>query len=105
MDNESTKSIITGAIAGALIGAGAALLFSTPQGDKIRTRVAELTDLVVENAPMLNERGHVLAEKGQEVVGMVKESLDGVKDLKDEAQSATKEVKGEIQGFKDSHNN
>ncbi|WP_017811055.1 MULTISPECIES: YtxH domain-containing protein [Paenibacillus] len=104
MNTETTKTLAIGAVTGALVGAGVAVLVAPQQGAKARAKLAEVTELVREKGPMINEKGHEIAEKGQEVVGVIKESLSTAKDFKTEAQSAVGDVKSEIQGFKQSHN-
>jgi gas vesicle protein len=100
MDTETKKTIAIGAVSGALIGAGLAALFAPQQGQMARSKLSSMADMVKEKGSMINEKGHELAEKSQEVAEVIIESLGVIKELKNEAQTATKDIKSEIQSFK-----
>lgn len=99
MDSQTTKTIAIGAVTGALVGAGVAVLVAPQQGQKVREKLAEVSELVKEKGPLINEKGHEIAEKGQEVVGAIKESLHTAQDFKSEAGAAISEVKSEVKDF------
>ncbi|GEM_PF-5307229 len=97
MDKSFVTTAAIGAAAGALIGAGAAVIVATQKGEQIRHTVTDAVEALRENGPAINERGHALVEKSQEVTGVVKETLGAVKELKEETVSAAHGVKSDMQ--------
>ncbi|MDO3408140.1 YtxH domain-containing protein [Saccharibacillus sp. CPCC 101409] len=97
MDKSFISTAAIGAAAGALIGAGAAALISTQRGEQIRHTVLDAVDALRETGPQVNEKVHALAEKSQDVTGVVKETLGAVKELKDETASVARDVKSNVQ--------
>jgi len=100
MDSQTKKTIAVGALTGAVVGAGLAVLTAPQQGPKVRAKLADVADKVKEKGTLLNERGLELAEKSQEVAEVIKESLGVIKELKTEATTATQDIKSEIQSLK-----
>ncbi len=97
MDKSFVTTAAIGAAAGALIGAGAAVIVATQRGEQIRHTVLDAVESLRASGPTINERGHALVEKSQEVTGVVKETLGAVKELKEETVSAAKDVKSDVQ--------
>lgn len=97
MDKSFITTAAIGAAAGALIGAGAAVIVATERGERIRYQAMDAIEALRANGPAINERGHALVEKSQEVTGVVKETLGAVKELKEESVSAARDVKSDVQ--------
>ncbi|WP_172253932.1 YtxH domain-containing protein [Saccharibacillus deserti] len=97
MDKSFVTTAAIGAAAGALIGAGAAVIVATQKGEQIRSTVLDAAEALREAGPQMNEKGHALAEKSQEVTGVVKETLGAVKELKEDTVSAARDVKSNVQ--------
>ncbi|GGN97651.1 hypothetical protein [Saccharibacillus kuerlensis] len=97
MDKSFVTTAAIGAAAGALIGAGAAVIVGTQKGEQIRSTVLDATEALREVGPQVNEKGHALTEKSQEVTGIVKETLSATKELKEDAVSAARDVKSGVQ--------
>ncbi len=97
MDKSFVTTAAIGAAAGALIGAGAAVVVATQRGEQLRHNVMDAVEALRANGPAINERGHALVEKSQEVTGVVKETLGAVKELKEETVSAAHDVKSDMQ--------
>ncbi|MCQ4086411.1 YtxH domain-containing protein [Saccharibacillus sp. JS10] len=97
MDKSFVSTAVIGAAAGALIGAGTAVLVSTQKGEQIRLTVMDAVESLRASGPTINEHGHALVEKSQEVTGVVKETLGAVKELKEDTVSAARDVKSDVQ--------
>ena len=100
MDTNTKKTMVVGSVAGAIIGAGLAYLFAPQQGPKVRAKLSDVAELVKEKGALMNEKGHELVEKSQEVAEVIKESIGVIKELKQEAQTATQDIKSEVQSFR-----
>ncbi|CAM3642552.1 MULTISPECIES: YtxH domain-containing protein [Saccharibacillus] len=98
--NSENNAIIVGAVAGALIGAGLAVLVAAQEGASLKDKFMNTVNLLKEQGAVLNERSQELKEKGQEVKGILQESVDVVREFKDEATSAASDIKSEVKSFK-----
>ncbi|MDO7908654.1 YtxH domain-containing protein [Paenibacillus sp. JX-17] len=102
MDTQSRNSLIYGAVAGAIIGGAVGILLSPQQRPKVMAKIEDTADFIKEAGNVLNEQGMMLADKSQEVAGVIKDSISVAKDIKDETQTAAQGVKSEISNFKQS---
>lgn len=100
MDAGTKKALAVGAVAGAVVGACVAVLVAPQPGLKVRAKLSDVADMVKEKGSLMNEKGHELVEKSQEVAEVIKESLGVIKELKEEAQTATQDIKHEVQSLR-----
>ncbi len=100
MDQEKTQ-FVYGIIAGALIGAAAAALFTPKSGRDIRADLLYGAEMIKEKGPEWNEKGHEVTEKGREVVAVVKESIGVAREWKEQVEAAAEDVKQELAEFKE----
>ncbi|GGO03759.1 YtxH domain-containing protein [Saccharibacillus kuerlensis] len=100
MADTEKSTIIIGAVAGALIGAGLAVLVAAQEGASLREKFMNTVDLLKDQGQTLRERSGDLQEKGQEIKGLLQESAEVAREFKEEATSAASEIKSEVQGFK-----
>ncbi|MDO3411903.1 YtxH domain-containing protein [Saccharibacillus sp. CPCC 101409] len=97
---ETKGTIIVGAVAGALIGAGLAVLVAAQEGSSLKEKFMNTVNLLKEQGTLISERSGELKEKGQEIKGVLQESMEVVQEFKEEAKSAASEIKSEVQGFR-----
>ncbi|OWR31433.1 hypothetical protein CDO73_06795 [Saccharibacillus sp. O23] len=100
MPDTEKNAIIVGAVAGALIGAGLAVLVAAQEGASLRDKFMNTVNLLKDQGQMIKERSGELQEKSQEIKGLLAESMDVVKEFKEEATSAASDIKSEVQGFR-----
>ncbi|WP_411345899.1 YtxH domain-containing protein [Paenibacillus sp. WLX1005] len=100
MDQQKTQ-FIYGLLTGALIGAGAAILYTPKSGRDIRADLLYGAEIIKEKGPEWNQKGHEVTEKGLEVVAVVKESLGVAREWKEQVEAATEDVKHELAEFKE----
>ncbi len=100
MDQQKTQ-FVYGLIAGALIGAGAAALFTPKSGRDMRSDLLYGAEMIREKGPEWNEKGHEVTEKGREVVAVVKESIGVAREWKEQVEAAAEDVKHELAEFKE----
>lgn len=98
--NSENNAIIVGAVAGALIGAGLAVLVAAQEGATLRDKFMNTVDLLKNQGQRLKEQSGELQAKGEEIKGLIAESVDVVKEFKEEATSAASDIKQEVQGFR-----
>ncbi|MEW4369009.1 YtxH domain-containing protein [Paenibacillus kandeliae] len=100
MDQQKTQ-FIYGLLTGALIGAGAAMLYTPKSGSDIRADLLYGAEMIKEKGPEWNQKGHEVTEKGREVVAVVKESIGVAREWKEQVEAATEDVKHELAEFKE----
>ncbi|MCQ4085671.1 YtxH domain-containing protein [Saccharibacillus sp. JS10] len=98
--NSENNAIIVGAVAGALIGAGLAVLVAAQEGATLRDKFMNTVDLLKTQGQRLKEQSGDLQAKGQEIKGLLNESMEVVKEFKEEATSAASDIKQEVKSFK-----
>ncbi|CAM3959253.1 YtxH domain-containing protein [Saccharibacillus endophyticus] len=98
--NSENNAIVVGAVAGALIGAGLAVLVAAQEGATLRDKFMNTVDLLKTQGQRIKEQSGELQEKGQEIKGLLAESVEVVKEFKEEATSAASDIKQEVKGFK-----
>ncbi|NGZ74413.1 YtxH domain-containing protein [Saccharibacillus alkalitolerans] len=100
MADSEKNAIVVGAVAGALIGAGLAVLVAAQEGASLKEKFMNTVNLLKDQGQTLKERSGELQEKGQEIKGLLQESAEVAREFKDEAKSAASDIKSEVQGFR-----
>jgi len=90
----SPGSFLTGLVAGALVGAGIALLYAPQSGEETRKQLKKKADEVKDKAEKAKEDALVKMEEMKET------AQQKAADIKKRAKKAAKEFKGEKEGSK-----
>ncbi|WP_322923765.1 YtxH domain-containing protein [Paenibacillus campi] len=104
------KNLICGIVAGALVGAGAALLFAPKSGEDMRytlksganSSASNLTDTLKSKGRELKTSTEQLVELAKEITPVVKEAIGVVQEWKGMLTDAKTELTGEVNKLKSS---